>query len=227
MHETERMAAGYKADRFRELRVRAGFDQKQLAERAGTNQGDVSRIELGKTKLAHDPSKLLRFARALGCSVADIYDNPLVGPELHLDPPEEPTPADSHAPMEAALLRLVSPDDEGPYDLRDLDVVRQTIRETAQYMEGGDPETIVRSWLRAARYFRLRNVTPSPTQVVARAQVGASVQSERAQAEATERTRAEAAALAREHGLETDGPSPRAIAARQRAAATAKKSAEG
>ena len=36
LHETSGMTAGYRAKRIRELRERAGLDQAQLAEKAGT-----------------------------------------------------------------------------------------------------------------------------------------------------------------------------------------------
>jgi len=223
------MAAGYKAERVRSLRKALGFDQAELAELAGTDQGDISRIELGKTKRAtgvNADRKLALLAKALRTTVEDIYERvDIEGPTLHLDPPDAPITLDARGPMEAALLRLVGADDDGPYNFDDLDEVRRAIHETAQYMEGSDPDGIVRSWLRSARYFRLRGVKPTPTMIVARAQAGFSMQSEQAQAEATERVRVEGETKAREVGA--DGVSPRATAARQRAAATVRKSREG
>lgn len=228
-HKTVGMAASYKAERVRTLRKALGLDQKDLAEAAGTDQGDISRIERGATKRAtgvNAERRLALLAKALRTTVEDIYERVVLdGPEYHPDPPEAPPTLDARGPMEAALLRLIGADDGGPYNLADLDEVRRTIHETAQYMEGSDPEGIVRSWLRSARYFRLRGVRPTPTMIVARAQAGFSMQSEQAQAEATERVRAEGEAKAREVGA--GGVSPRAAAARQRAAATVRKSGEG
>lgn len=41
------MSSGYRPERVKTLRTRLGMTQKQLAEAAGTSQGDISRIERG------------------------------------------------------------------------------------------------------------------------------------------------------------------------------------
>lgn len=67
-HKTVGMAAGYKAERVRTLRKALGLDQKELAEAAGTDQGDISRIERGATKRAtgvNAERKLALLAKAL------------------------------------------------------------------------------------------------------------------------------------------------------------------
>lgn len=63
------MSSGYRPERVKTLRVRLGMTQKQLAEAAGTSQGDVSRIERGETGVTADDAKRGRLARALGTTV--------------------------------------------------------------------------------------------------------------------------------------------------------------
>lgn len=215
------MSSGYRPERVKALRARLGMTQKQLADAAGTSQGDISRIERGETGVTADDAKRGRIARALGTTVEDIYDG--VGASavgeltVHKDDVDV-APADAHAIFDAALLRAVG---EGEYTMGDFEAVRATSRETAQHLEGSDPLEMVRAWLRAARYFRLRGVSPSPTMIAARSLIGHSQQTERADAETTQRTREEAAGLAESLGLQAEGPSPKVAEARRRATETA------
>jgi len=57
---------------IRALRVRKGWDQKTLADKAGLNPTHISDIERG----AHDPSSktLRKLARALGVPVATLLE---------------------------------------------------------------------------------------------------------------------------------------------------------
>jgi DNA-binding XRE family transcriptional regulator len=54
------------------LRLRAGLSQAQLAEKIGSSQPHIARIERGQ----NDPSTdlVVRIARALGVSTADVFD---------------------------------------------------------------------------------------------------------------------------------------------------------
>lgn len=213
------MSSGYRPERVKALRARLGMTQKQLAEAAGTSQGDISRIERGETGVTADDAKRGRIARALGTTVEDIYDGVGAAAEITVHREDaEAAPGDVHAIFDAALLRAVG---EGEYTMEDFDAVRATSRETAHHLEGSDPFEMVRAWLRSARYFRLRGVNPSPTMIAARSLIGYSRQTERADAEATQRTRDEAAELAGDLGLQTEGPSPKAVEARRRATETA------
>ena len=59
-------------DRVRILRQKAGLTQAQLAERAGIEQGYLSRVERGK----HSPSLEVtyRLAAALGVRPGDLFE---------------------------------------------------------------------------------------------------------------------------------------------------------
>src|SRR3954449_12806550 len=80
------------APRFRSglrgLRLRAGMQQRELAERVGVSRQTLSSLESGDTVPA--TSIALELARVLGCRVEDIFwltgdespfDATLVGPE--------------------------------------------------------------------------------------------------------------------------------------------------
>ena len=56
--------------RLREVRTAAGLTQAQLAEKAGLDQGQVSRIEANATMISLDV--LNRLCRALKCQPGDI-----------------------------------------------------------------------------------------------------------------------------------------------------------
>lgn len=56
--------------RLREKREAAGLTQLQLAEKAGLDQGHVSRIEAGRASIGLDV--LDRLCRALKCEPGDI-----------------------------------------------------------------------------------------------------------------------------------------------------------
>jgi len=56
--------------RLREVRTSAGLTQAQLAEQAGLDQGQVSRIEANATMISLDV--LNRLCRALKCEPGDI-----------------------------------------------------------------------------------------------------------------------------------------------------------
>lgn len=56
--------------RLRELREAAGLTQSRLAEKAGLDQGHVSRIESGRASIGLDV--LDRLCRALKCEPGDI-----------------------------------------------------------------------------------------------------------------------------------------------------------
>ncbi|PHS25507.1 MAG: hypothetical protein COA84_07700 [Robiginitomaculum sp.] len=58
------------SNRIREWRERRGLSQRQLAERIGTNQQAVHRLESGELELR--PSHLKVYARALGVRAIDI-----------------------------------------------------------------------------------------------------------------------------------------------------------
>jgi HTH-type transcriptional repressor of puuD len=60
------------ARRVRELRERAGFSRYELARRAGVGVAQVTRLE----SLERSPTvmTLARFCAALGCSLAEFFD---------------------------------------------------------------------------------------------------------------------------------------------------------
>lgn len=218
------MVAGYRPDRVKARRLELGMTQKDLAVAAHTNQSDISRIERGETEVTPDDAKRQRIATALGMSVEDIYDSGVAsapaGPTFHREVDDQ-SAGDAHAIFEAAILRAVAAAGPDEYTMGDVDAARETSRELAAHMEGSDPLEMVRAWLRSARYFRFRRVKPTPAMIAGRALVGYSQQAEKADAEATSRTGEVAANLADDLGLRTEGPSPKAQAARQRAVETA------
>jgi transcriptional regulator with XRE-family HTH domain len=57
---------------LRALRIARGLTQAQLAERADTNTMFISKLERGVT--TPTIGTLVRLARALGCSVAQLVD---------------------------------------------------------------------------------------------------------------------------------------------------------
>lgn len=65
-------------DRIREFRERAGWSQAELADRAGVSRQLVGAVEAGR----HAPNvgAALALARALGCSVEDMFAPPTSGP---------------------------------------------------------------------------------------------------------------------------------------------------
>ena len=58
--------------RIKELRKKANMTQEQLAEHIGTQQTTISSWEMG----IQEPraNTLLRIARALGCSIEELFD---------------------------------------------------------------------------------------------------------------------------------------------------------
>lgn len=101
------MSSGYRPERVKILRARLGMTQKQLAEAAGTSQGDISRIERGETGVTADDAKRGRIARALGTTVDDIYDGVGAIAEITVHREVDAAPGDAHAIFDAALLRAV------------------------------------------------------------------------------------------------------------------------
>lgn len=60
-------------NRIRELRQKLGLTAKNLAERAGTTEATISRIESGKQSLSQ--SWLQKIARALGVQIVELLGN--------------------------------------------------------------------------------------------------------------------------------------------------------
>jgi len=56
-------------DEFLKARADAGITQADLAERMGTTQSAVARLESGRGKQSPSLSTLRKYARALGCRV--------------------------------------------------------------------------------------------------------------------------------------------------------------
>lgn len=66
---------------LREARTRAGLSQRALAERAGTSQSVIARIELGETSPSWDT--LQRLLAAAGFDIrATRLPRPVVGPHM-------------------------------------------------------------------------------------------------------------------------------------------------
>lgn len=59
-------------NRLREMRKRAGLNQAQLAEVSGATQTAISNYENGRRPLSLHRMRI--FAKALGCTVADLLD---------------------------------------------------------------------------------------------------------------------------------------------------------
>jgi transcriptional regulator with XRE-family HTH domain len=66
--EYERLAPEFEiANTLVRARAKAGLSQKEIAERMGTTQSAVARIESGKTSLR--TATIQRYAEAIGCRV--------------------------------------------------------------------------------------------------------------------------------------------------------------
>lgn len=79
-------------ERIKERRIALGLSQTDLAKRAGyADKSGISKIESGDRDLT--PTKLERFAEALGCTPAelmsDVWSRPLVDAPLVLTEEEE------------------------------------------------------------------------------------------------------------------------------------------
>jgi len=59
-----------RANRLRQLRLRAGLKQEDLAERAGISQQQISKMENGRAPLTLEQAR--RVAQILGCSPTDL-----------------------------------------------------------------------------------------------------------------------------------------------------------
>jgi transcriptional regulator with XRE-family HTH domain len=67
--KTQKMAANY---RLKAARVLRGWTQRQLAEKLGVEEHDVSRLETGRTQA--DPEMKRRVAEALGKPAFELFD---------------------------------------------------------------------------------------------------------------------------------------------------------
>lgn len=77
-------------NRIREMRKKRGLTLERLAERVGTNNQQISRLETGQRRLTVE--WLTRLATALDCLREDLL-------------PEEETPAPDPRPLNRQLLR--------------------------------------------------------------------------------------------------------------------------
>jgi transcriptional regulator with XRE-family HTH domain len=59
-------------ERLRRLRLRDGWSQLDLAERAGVTQSTVLRLE--NSQVSPKPSTVRKLARALGCPSRDLME---------------------------------------------------------------------------------------------------------------------------------------------------------
>lgn len=57
-------------ERLRLRRLEAGLTQTALADRADVTKSHVCQVENGKARFG--PQRLVRIARALGCTIADL-----------------------------------------------------------------------------------------------------------------------------------------------------------
>jgi transcriptional regulator with XRE-family HTH domain len=94
---------------LKEIRVRAGLTQRQLAERAGKSQSEIARIERGR----QDPSltTLHRLARAagfdlrIGLAPHDDHDEVLIRSMLSLAPKERLDALEEESAFFASVTR--------------------------------------------------------------------------------------------------------------------------
>ena len=56
-------------DKFLKIRVAKGFTQNQIAEKIGTTQSVIARLESGKSKHSPSIATLSRYAEALDCKL--------------------------------------------------------------------------------------------------------------------------------------------------------------
>lgn len=63
---------GYFAEQVQNRRLDAGLTQRELAERCGTHQCHISRLEAGEQAIGE--SMLEKIAEALGLSMAELVE---------------------------------------------------------------------------------------------------------------------------------------------------------
>ncbi len=189
-------------DRIRALREQRGWSQEELARRANGNQGNISRIELGRAKRPSHES-LSGIARAFGITLEELTG------QANDALPSLPTPrlrvvmdADSAgdvAALEAALLALTA---AGGYDLADFDAARTVVRETFRHLDPGAVTQHAEALLRAAKGLRKEGRPATVTDILARMAYGPSKGAYEAGSAERDRVNAEADAGLRAMGFE-------------------------
>jgi transcriptional regulator with XRE-family HTH domain len=156
--------SGIDKERLRARREACGLDQQQLAERAGTTQPTVSRIERGESR---GTKQLRAFARVLATSedyLEGIVDDPGPLPATDVDAlPVQPTA--NAMTLEDALGRSFDPT---RHQLRDATAVEEALRDTRGLRDRDDILAAARLWLDCAAEMRASGERVDPRSLLVR-----------------------------------------------------------
>lgn len=156
--------SGIDKDRLRARREACGLDQQQLAERAGTTQPTVSRIERGESR---GTKQLRAFARVLATSedyLEGIVDDP--GPLPTTEPGNTPPePVADALTLEDALGRSFDPT---RHQLRDATAVEEALRDARGMRHPSDLLAAARVWLDCAAEMRAAGERVDPRSLLVR-----------------------------------------------------------
>ncbi len=155
--------SGINRDRLRARREACGLDQQQLAERAGTTQPTVSRIERGESR---GTKQLRAFARVLATSedyLEGIVDDP--GPIPAAEPGAQPEPTVDTLTLEDALGRSFDP---ARHQLRDATAVEEALRDTRGLRHPDEILAAARLWLDCAAEMRTAGERVDPRSLLVR-----------------------------------------------------------
>jgi len=156
--------SGIDKERLRARREACGLDQQQLAERAGTTQPTVSRIERGESR---GTKQLRAFARVLATSedyLEGIVDDPgpLPAAEFKATPLE---PVANAMTLEDALGRSFDPT---RHQIRDATAVEEALRDTRGLRHPAEVLAAARMWLDCAAEMRAAGERVDPRSLLVR-----------------------------------------------------------
>lgn len=142
----------YRSERIKALREQAHLTQAALAQRTGTTQPTVSRIEKGEIKERPDRALAVRMASVFGVRLGEVYDDEAAEPA---EPDNVGLESDDTGVslFESAALSVVDP---ALHSLADLTVAADAWRQAER--AGGrtaNPAEHARAWLDTARAMRL------------------------------------------------------------------------
>jgi transcriptional regulator with XRE-family HTH domain len=156
--------SGINRERLRARREACGLDQQQLAERAGTTQPTVSRIERGESR---GTKQLRAFARVLATSedyLEGLVDDPGPIPAGEHDAPPQDPVADALT-LEDALGRSFDPT---RHQLRDATAVEEALRDTRGLRDSAEVLAAARLWLDCAAEMRTAGERVDPRSLLVR-----------------------------------------------------------
>lgn len=225
-------AVGVRSERLREARLARRLSQGGLAEKVGTTQATISRLERGETKDADAPTRK-KLVAVLGVPEEELFDD---GPEP-AGIPAPPAPAAARreltverdpvspvpVPEDASKLERAvgAAFDPARHLLRDALAVLEALR-TVHRLEATESDIVAaaRTWLDAAAAMRREGQEVTPGDLLLRATVGKTRRAREADESAADAITAGWRAEAEAAGLT---PDPTAAERMQRALGGARK----